>query len=120
MTTVQNLVDALAAGHRGRDRGISAVRLAARLDIPPRMLRELIGEANLAGHAVGGHPRRGYFMADSPEEAQEIAGHLIKRAKFGLLRASRILGKPILELAGQMSLEDIETQQGEEPCQQQL
>lgn len=112
MATVSKLVEALAAGHRGRENGISAVRLAARLDIPPRMLRELIGEANLAGHAVGGHPRRGYFMAASPEEAKEIADHLIKRAKFGLLRASRILGKPIVELAGQLRLDDVETQQG--------
>ncbi|MDD5249676.1 MAG: hypothetical protein PHY45_11855 [Rhodocyclaceae bacterium] len=118
MATVQNLVDALAAGHRGHDRGISAIRLAARLDIPPRMLRELIAQANMEGHAVGGHPRRGYFMAANPEEAKEIAYHLIHRAKFGLLRASRILGKPILELAGQMTLDDVESQQGAEPCQQ--
>ncbi|MDO8934213.1 MAG: hypothetical protein Q7U97_17625 [Rhodocyclaceae bacterium] len=112
MTTVQNLVDALATDHRGRDRGISAIRLAARLNVEPRFVRELIGEANLAGHAVGGHPRRGYYMAASAEEAQEIADHLIKRAKFGLLRASRILGQPILELAGQMSLDDTESHQG--------
>lgn len=104
MATVDDLVAALRNGHIGKDRGISAIRLAARLDIEPRCLRELIGEANLAGHAIGGHPRRGYFMAANVEEAQEIAAFLTKRAKFSLLRASRILGKPVMELAGQIDL----------------
>lgn len=112
MSNVQALIDALADGHRGHDKGISALRLAELLNVPPRMLRELISEANLAGHAVGGHPRRGYFMADSPEEAREIADHLIKRARSGLLRASRILKQPILELAGQLTLDDTDSTQG--------
>jgi hypothetical protein len=119
MTTVAQLVDVLARGHRGRENGISAIRLAAELDIPPRMLRELIGAANLAGHAVGGHPRRGYFMAATPQEAQEIADHLLKRARFGLLRASRILGMPVRELAGQARLDENDSFTGETQCQQQ-
>lgn len=118
MSTVQHLVNALATDHRGRDRGISCLRLAARLNVEPRMVRELIAAANLEGHAVGGHPRRGYYMAATPEEAQDIASFLIKRAKFSLARASRILGRPILELAGQMTLDDIDSPTGAQPCQQ--
>jgi hypothetical protein len=111
MSNVHQLVAVLQADHLGRARGISAVRLAARLQIDTRALRELIAEANMAGYAVGGHPRAGYFMAETPEEAKALADHLIHRSKFGLMRASRILGKPILELAGQLSF-DTASQQG--------
>ena len=97
----------LLAQHIGADNGISARNLAAQLDITERELRKMISEAIFEeGRAILGIPATGYFIAATPEETLETAAQHVKRARHELLKASRLTGKPLLELAGQMRLKD--------------
>lgn len=104
-----NRADLIAAlsRHIGRDNGIRARDLAAELAISERELRKLISEAIIDdGKAILGIPATGYFIAATTEETLETAAQHVKRARHELLKASRLTGTPLLELAGQMRLKD--------------
>jgi transposase len=103
MATVNSLLQALT-GHIGRDRGVSAQRLAGRLDVPVRSVRILVTEAREDGNAVCGTPRDGYYMAASAEELEETIEFLKQRALCSLHLASRLSKQPLVDLLGQLHL----------------
>lgn len=103
MTTKEDLVAALYAGdHLGAARGITARHLCARLDVPPRRVRQLVSEARLDAVAICGTPREGYFIAQTDDELLATLEFLVGRAKHSLLLASRLSRRPLAELAGQL------------------
>ncbi len=103
MATVAQLLAALSA-HIGRDRGISARHLCARLNVPARRVRQLVTEAREAGHQICGHPRTGYYVARTAEELLETVEFLKDRALHSLYLASVLSQRPLLEIVGQLRL----------------
>ncbi len=103
MATVHHLLQAMT-GHIGRDRGITAQRLAGRLDVPVRRVRQLVTEAREEGEAVCGTPRDGYYIAANDEELAETITFLKERAMCSLHIASRLSKIPLPDLLGQLKL----------------
>lgn len=103
MATVTLLINALN-GHVGRERGITARHLCARLDVPERRVRQLITEARECGYGICGTPRDGYYMAANAEELHETIEFLKHRALCSLSLASRLSNTPLAELVGQLKL----------------
>ncbi len=103
MTTVTKLLNVLSE-HQGRERGISADRLAERLQMSPRMLRKRISEARENGFAICGKPSSGYFVPLTPEELQETCEFLEHRALHSLRKLSRMKKVALPTLLGQLML----------------
>lgn len=103
MSTVNQLLNVLAE-HQGRDCGISAKALAARLDVPPRRLRHLVSEAREQGIALCGKPNTGYFVPVTPEELAESCAFLEHRALHSLRLLSRMKKVSMPALLGQLNL----------------
>jgi hypothetical protein len=103
MATTTQLLTALSS-HIGRDKGICARQLSGRLDTPERRVRELVTEARLEGAAICGHPRDGYFMAETAEELEETCKFLRARALQSLLVESKLRKLTLADLLGQMKL----------------
>lgn len=103
MATVPQLLQAMT-GHIGRDRGITAQRLAGRIDAPVRTVRHLVTQAREDGIAICGTPRDGYFMAANAEELEETIDFLKSRALCSLTLASRLCKIPLVDLLGQLKL----------------
>lgn len=103
MATAHQLLAALA-GHIGREKGITATHLAARIDVPPRRVRQLVTELRLDGEAVCGHPSTGYYMAATAEEVEETCQFLRARAMHSLTLESRLRKIPLPDLVGQLKL----------------
>lgn len=103
MVTYHQLLTALS-GHIGREKGITARRLCARLDVTERQVRSLISEARESGHAICGHPRDGYYIAATAEELEETCQFLRNRAMHSLTLESRLRKTPLVELLGQLNL----------------
>ncbi len=103
MTTQTALLNALAS-HQGRESGISATELAARLDMPVRQLRKLISAAREEGFAICGLPSTGYYMAQTPEELQASCDFLEHRAMHSLRKLSRMKKVALPVLLGQLLL----------------
>lgn len=110
MATPDALLQALyEGGHIGHTRGIAARHLAGRMDIPDRAVRELVSAARAAGAAVCGHPRTGYYVAETSAELLQTIDFLLRRARHSLWLASRMSGRPLRELAGQLLITETET-----------
>ena len=103
MATVHQLLAALSS-HIGRDRGITARHLTARLDVPERQIRTLVSEARESGYGVCGTPRDGYFIAANAEELDETCQFLRNRALHSLTLESRLRKMPLTDLVGQLKL----------------
>jgi len=88
----------------GKARGITARDLAAIAGIPPRQVRSIVSALRLEGIAICGHPKRGYFVAVTPEELQETCAFLRARAMHSLVLESRLRNLPLPELLGQLRL----------------
>lgn len=100
-------LQAVLARHIGADCGISARNLAAQLDISERELRKMISLLIIEdGAGIAGTPASGYFIPATPAELNETVEFHKHRALHELLKASRLSGIPLLELAGQMRLKD--------------
>ena len=97
------LINALAA-HQGRENGICARDLAAKVSVSPRRLRTLISQARDEGMAICGKPATGYFVPTTPEELQESCAFLEHRALHSLRVLSRMRKVSLPELLGQMKL----------------
>lgn len=97
------VLNALAT-HQGRDQGVSAKDLAARLGVPPRHLRKFISELREQGLAICGRPHTGYFMAVTPEDLQESCSFLEHRAIHSLRLLSRMKKVSLPDLLGQLRL----------------
>lgn len=103
MANVTQLLTALT-GHIGRDRGITARHLCARLDVPERRVRQLVTEARESGHAICGKPQDGYYVAATAEELDETIEFLKHRALCSLTLASKLSKTPLVDLVGQLKL----------------
>lgn len=103
MTTQTSLLNALSA-HQGRDNGICAKDLAARLGVPPRRLRRLISAAREDGIAICGKPESGYFVPTTPDELEETCAFLEHRALHSLRKLSRMKRVALPTLLGQLML----------------
>ena len=105
MSVTRHQVLAAMSSHMGIGNGVRGRDLAARLGCTERKLRSLISELIIEeGAQIGGRPETGYFIALRPEELDDSVEFHKRRAKHELLKASRLSGKPLLELAGQMVL----------------
>jgi biotin operon repressor len=104
MPTKTEVLNALAR-HQGRERGISAKRLAEQLGMPPRRLRKLISELRDGdGVAICGTPATGYYMAVTPEELNASCAFLEHRAMHSLRLLSRMKKVSLPDLLGQLRL----------------
>ncbi len=93
---------AVLSRHIGRGHGITVHTLAQQLDITERQVRSLVSELRLAGHAVCGHPRDGYYIAANAEELDETCQFLRDRAMHSLQLESRLRNIPMPDLLGQL------------------
>ena len=97
-------LEALLAGHIGRDRGVTAATIAARLGCTDRTVRELVTELRFAGRGICGRPETGYFIAATAEELEETCGFLRERALHSLKLESQMRHVPLPDLLGQLRL----------------
>ncbi len=91
--------------HIGKKAGIKAKFLAGQLDAPARQVRHLITELRMEGYAVCGHPRDGYFMAETAAELEETCQFLRGRAMHSLAAEAALRRIPMADLLGQMKLQ---------------
>lgn len=101
MKTAHDLLTVLAR-HVGRDNGIQVKYLADELGITDREVRKLVSDLRMSGHAVCGHPRDGYYIAETPEEMEETCQFLRNRALHSLQLESRLRNIPMPDLLGQL------------------
>jgi biotin operon repressor len=97
------LINAMAQ-HQGRDRGISAERLAWTLAISPRRLRRVVSKAREQGFAICGTPGAGYFMPITDDELDEACNFLKYRALHSLKLMSVMRKVAMPTLLGQLLL----------------
>lgn len=98
------LLTALSTQHCGRDRGVHAPELAAKVGVPERSLRRLITELREEGEAIVATPETGYYMAVTPEDIRICCGFLRSRAMRSLANEARLRRIPLPELLGQLHL----------------
>lgn len=103
MATKDDLITAMA-NHIGQARAIPSKQLAERLEIGDRRLRTLITECRMECIAICGHPSSGYYMAETEADLKDTLAFLKSRAMTSLTQMSRLSGKPLAELAGQLML----------------
>jgi hypothetical protein len=70
-----------------------------------RLMRHVITELRMRGHPVCATPSEGYFWGVTADEVENTARHLARRSLTGLTQASRMTGRTVQELAGQLALE---------------
>ena len=100
---------ALLQRHIGRERGVTAREIAARLSqggepVAERLVRELVTGLREEGVAVCGHPADGYFIAATREELEETCAFLRSRAMHSLVLEAKLRGMPLADLVGQLHL----------------
>lgn len=106
MTATRPAADVLAAlsSHVGAGNGITAADLAARLGLLPRMVRQLVSELRLNGHAVCGTPKTGYYIAETEAELEHTCQFLRSRALHSLALEAALRKTPLPDLIGQLHL----------------
>jgi len=93
---------AALSSHVGIGNGVRARDLARCVGCCERELRKHISTLIIdEGAHIGGRPATGYFIAEHPDELVDTIEFHLKRGRHELLKASRLSGKPLLELAGQ-------------------
>lgn len=103
MKTKDDLIGVLS--HRiGRARAASAASLAAEMAMDARQVRKLVSELRMDGMAVCGHPRDGYYIAETSEELEQTCQFLHSRSMHALTLESRLRKIPLTDLIGQMKL----------------
>lgn len=103
MSTRGKVLEALSR-HVGREHGITAAALAREAGVSERKLREAISALREDGIAVCGHPKTGYFIAETAEELEESCRFLRSRAMHSLMLEARLRRIPLPELLGQIRL----------------
>ena len=94
----------MSRDHSGRDRGVTARVLAARIGITERLLRTLISEARTEGTAIVGTPETGYYIAQTADELDECCRFLRSRAMHSLTIEARLRKVALPELLGQLKV----------------
>ena len=95
---------AYLSGHIGRERGVSVKVIAAWFGWTPREVRLMVTELRERGHALCGHPKSGYYIAETPEEVDEACNFLHARAMRSLTLIARIRKIALPDLLGQLKL----------------
>jgi biotin operon repressor len=91
-------------GHIGAAHGVTAKDLAMWVGTSDREVRAQVSALREEGIAVCGHPRTGYFIAQTPAELQTTVEYLTSRALHSLRLASRLTRIPLPDLIGQLKL----------------
>lgn len=92
------------ARHQGAARGASVEALARAVDCHPRVIRHLVTELREDGVAICGHPRTGYFVAETPDELRRTCEFLRARAMRSLTLEAQLRRIPLPDLIGQLHL----------------
>lgn len=103
MKTPHQLLSVLSH-HIGRNNGVAVRVLAAELDTTERQVRTLVSDLRMEGHAVCGHPRDGYYIAETAEDIEQTCQFLRGRAMHSLQLESRLRNVPMQDLVGQLHL----------------
>lgn len=90
--------------HIGSGNGLSMRELEQQLDMLPRQIRQHVSDLREDGHAICGHPKRGYYIAETAEELQHTCEFLRSRAMHSLILESRLRKIPLSDLIGQLHL----------------
>lgn len=104
-----SLVLDVLGDHAGAGNGISArnlVRSILNIDSPlaERRLRHTIVALRRAGHAIGGMPATGYFLATSDDELIATCEFLYGRAMTSLTQVAALKRVALPDLRGQLRL----------------
>lgn len=92
------------ARHVGAGFGIGAGELAETTGISERRLRRIISQLREDGTAICGHPRTGYYIAQTHAELEESCQFLRARAMHSLALEARLRRIPLPDLLGQLKL----------------
>ena len=95
---------AYLSAHIGADKGVTCKQIAAFIGWNERDVRTFVSELRDEGHAVCGHPRTGYFIAESPEELERSCNFLRMRALHSLGLEARLRKISLPALLGQLNL----------------
>ena len=90
--------------HIGAAKGIGAQALADLAGCNKRQVRHLVTDLRMGGTAVCGHPRTGYFIAETPEELEQTLRYLRDRAMTSLVLEAKLRNMPLPDLLGQLRL----------------
>ncbi len=106
------VINALGTSHRGRDNGIHAKHLAAKLGLEGdrglRTLRKAIADLRETGVPIAGMPETGYFVAATADELDSFCIKFLEaRALHSLKLSARLRQLPLPVLAGQLLLNQI-------------
>lgn len=91
-------------GHVGAANGITAKNLAIMAGLGERDVRSQVSALREEGIAICGHPRTGYFVAETQAELETTVEYLTSRAMHSLRLASRLTRIPLPDLIGQLKL----------------
>ncbi|HSH71573.1 MAG TPA: hypothetical protein VK974_00825 [Methylophilaceae bacterium] len=103
MAKLDDFIEVMA-NHIGKANGIRGEDLAEKLDIHPRILRNLTGLAIEKGISVCGQPNTGYYIAMNAKEVEETCQFHRSRAMHELVKESRLRKVSLADLLGQMKL----------------
>jgi biotin operon repressor len=95
---------AYLSAHQGADKGVTCARVAAWFGWSERDVRKFTSELREQGHAVCGHPRSGYYIAETPAELEESCRFLRSRAMHSLTLEARLRRVSLPTLLGQLNL----------------
>lgn len=93
---------AVLSRHVGRGHGIAAHALAGEAAISPRRVRYVVTALRVEGVAVCGHPKTGYYLAQTPAEVEETCQFLRARALHSLHLEAQLRRMTLPDLVGQM------------------
>ncbi len=97
-------VSLVLSRHIGRERAIRVVDLAAESGLSERDVRHAVSDLRMQGIALCAHPKRGYWMANSPQEFLEFEEFLRSRAMHSLTMLARMRNVALPVLLGQLAL----------------
>lgn len=107
--TRERIASALAR-HVGRAKGITMTGLVLEVTgrrsdpVAERRCRALISELRMEGIAVCGHPRDGYWMAETADELEECCGFLRQRAMTSLTLEAKLRRMALPDLLNQIRI----------------
>lgn len=93
-----------AALKSGAANGQDANSLAFLLDTTPRAIRNLADELIEEGEPVCAHPKTGYFIAATREEAKATRDFLVGRGWHGIKKGNKVLSN----FTGEVDFDELE------------
>ncbi|NKB37894.1 MAG: hypothetical protein GKR93_12130 [Gammaproteobacteria bacterium] len=95
--------------HHGKRYGITAEQLVKAIlhETRPsdlRRLRQIIESLRQEGQHICGHPRDGYYIAESVEELEETCTYLFKRSITSIKQIAAMKKLSLPDLAGQLRI----------------